>query len=258
MHQELNPFAIYEKDGKRFNLSLDYDAQSQFPENISAKLVWAAALMAKELNGDYVKRDGKWEYITYYDENGKECQAYEQVKLPNAAVMMGLIYYYPSHLKNYLEEAERLLNETQLDFMFKVLAENAENYEDGLMKVIGKEKVNSRDFGVLAFAPYYAEKKENERAFSERIANSKHFGNYDEKVNIALENVQVRSAKGDYGGWNVTAVTDDGCLVSYFTSKEVLTKQDGWYAVEAKVKSHQLDWKTKTIPETRINYVKLL
>lgn len=258
MSQELHPFAIYKKDGKRYNLTLDYDAQSQFPENISAKLVWAAALMAKELNGDYVKRDGRWEMVAWVDDDGNERQTYEQTKLPNASVMMGLIYYYPSHLKDYLEEAERLLSEVQLDFMFKVLAEDAENYEDGLMKVIGKEQVTSRDFGVLAFAPYYAEKKEQERALEERLANSKHFGNHGEKVRIALENIQVRTAKGDYGGWNVTAVTDDGCLVTYFTSKEALTKQDGWYAAEAKIKSHQLDWKTKSIAETRINFVKLI
>lgn len=251
-------FAIYEKGGKKFNLSLEYDDLEQFPENISAKLVWAAALMAKELNGDYVKREGRYDVVSWVDDEGNDRQTYEQVKLSNAAVMMGLIYFYPSHLNDYLEEAERIISETQLDFMFKALADGAENYEDGLIKVIGKEYVNSKDFGVLAFAPYYAEKKENERNLEERLANSKHIGNIGDEVTLILENIMVRDAKGDFGGWNVTAVTDNGCLVTYFTSKNALKDVSGWYAVKAKIKGHQYDWKTKSIAETRINYAKLL
>lgn len=257
-NQELCPHALYEVNGSRLNLALDHDDLSQFPEQISAKLVWAAAIMAKELNGDYVGRNRRYDMVTWIDDDGNERQTYEQVNLSNRSAMMGLLYYYPSHLNDYLEAAETMISELQLDFMFKVLADDAEGYEDGLAKVIGKEKINWHEYGVIAFAPYYAEKKQKERELEERLADSHHFGNVGEELNLALENITVRPSRGDYGGYNVTAITDNGCLVSFFTSKDVFEKQDRWYAVTAKVKAHQVDWKTKTIPETRLNYVKII
>ena len=251
-------FAVYEVNGSRLNLTLDHDDLSQFPEQISAKLVWAAALMAKELNGDYVKREGRYDMVSWIDNDDNKRQTYEQVNLSNRSAMMGLLYYYPSHLNDYLEAAETMISDLQLDFMFKVLADDAEGYEDGLAKVIGKEKLNTHDFGVIAFAPYYAEQQKKRRNLTERLIDSHHIGSVDDVVNLALENIRVSPSYGEYGGWNVTAITDNNCLVSFYTSKAVFEKQDGWYGVTAKVKAHQVDWKTKTIPETRLNYVKLL
>lgn len=255
---KVDRFLDYQKNGKKLVVTLDYDELQVFPEQVSAKVVWAASLLAKELNGDYVKSEGRYDMVTWIDDDGNDRQTYEQVSLSNRSVMMGLIHRYPSLLNDYINQAENVINELQLDFMFKVLADDAEGYEDGLAKVIGKEYVNTNDYGVIAFAPYYAEKKQKERELEERLANSHHFGNVGEELNLALENIVVRAARGDYGGYNVTAITDNGCLVSFFTSKDVFQNQDGWYAVKAKVKAHQVDWKTKSIPETRLNYVKII
>ncbi len=249
---------IYEVNGSHLNLYLDNDGFADFPENISAKLVWAASLMAKELNGGYVKREGRFEIVEWDDENGNKRSSYEIVNVSNRAAMMGLIYHYPSHLNDYLVAAETMISELQLDFMFKVLAEDAEGYEDGIAKVIGKEKLRTNDFGVIAFAPYYYENIKSARVLSERVADSHHFGNVGDDVNLALENIRVNPSNGDYGGWNVTAITDNGCLVSFFTSKSAFENLDGWYGVKAKVKSHQMDWKTQSIAETRLNYVKII
>lgn len=250
--------AVYEVNGARLNLNLSADAVSDFPENITAKLVWAAALMAKELNGAYVKREGRYDIVEWEDDSGNKRSTHELINISNRLAMMGLIYYHSSHLKDYLEAAETLIGELQLDFMFKILSDDANGYEDGIAKVIGKETLRTNDFGVIAFAPYYYENIKAARVMEGRIAESRHIANVGDDVNLALENIRVTPSNGDYGGWNVTAITDNGCLVSFFTSKVAFTNLDGWYGVKAKVKSHQMDWKTQITAETRLNYVKII
>jgi hypothetical protein len=253
---EYSEFSIYSYKGKRLVFDADYRTQGDTPlENVIA-----AAIIAKELNdNEYVKKGGKSEYVRKIDHRGDEYDSFEVVKLSNYTLVTMLLVHYPALVKERVTEATELLSSLQLDFMFKALTNDAEGYEGNVLKIIAKPEVMSTDFGIVAYLPFYSENQEKERAYKERISNSKHLGKEGEKLKLAIENISVRRVTGDnYSGWSINAIANDGDLVSFFTTKEELTKQVGYYGVTAKVKSLGKDWKYKEFNETKLTYVSLI
>lgn len=253
---EYSEFSIYSYKGKRLIFDADYRTQGETPlENVIA-----AAIIAKELNdNEYVKKGGKSEYVRKIDHKGKEYDSFEVVKLSNYTLVTMLLVHYPALVKERVAEAVELISALQLDFMFKALTDDAEGYEGSVLKIIAKPEVMSQDFGIAAYLPFYSENQEKERAYKERISKSKHLGKEGDKLKLAIENIAVRFVSGDnYSWWFVTAIANDGDLVTFFTTKEEITKQDGYYAVSAKVKSLGKDWKYKEFDETKLTYVSLI
>lgn len=252
---EYSKFAIYSYKGKKLVFDSDYRTISEIP----LPTALAAAIMAKELNCEYIKKGGKSEYVRKIDHRGDEYDSFEVVKLSNYALMTMLLVHYPSHVKERIQEANDMLSSLQLDFMFKALTDEAEGYEGSVLKIIAKPDVFSQDFGIVAYLPFYQEGQEKERALKERIANSKHLGKEGDKLKLAIENISVRRVTGDnYSGWSITAIANEGDVVSFFTTKEELTKQVGYYGVTAKVKSIGKEWKYKEFNETKLTYVSLV
>jgi len=249
----------YFHNGRRLTFDYNSDYRNSLDEVPMAR-VFAAAILAKKLNKNtYIKKEGNFEYVTVLDVNGNKHEKHVCVNQSNREVMIGLLAYYPEIVREKVEDAEKMIASLQLDFMFKALTDDAEGYEGGLLKVIAHETVKIEEYGVIAYAPFYYENYEKELEFKERVSKSKHIGKKDDKLRLAVENVSARYIRNDnYTGWTVTAVTGDGDLVSFFTSKEELTKQDGYYAINAKVKDHQKDWKYKEFNETRLNYVSII
>jgi hypothetical protein len=253
---EYSDFAIYSYQGKRLVFDTDYRTLGE----VSLDNVIAAAIIAKELNGnEYIKKGGKAEYVKKIDHRGDEYDSFEVVKLSNFTLLTMLLVHYPAIVKERVVEAAELISTLQLDFMFKALTDDAEGYEGSVLKIIAKPAIMSNDFGIAAYLPFYNENQEKERAYKERISNSKHLGKESEKLKLAIENITVRSVTGNnYSGWSVTAIANDGDLVTFFTTKEELTKQVGYYGVSAKVKSLGKDWKYKEFNETKLTYVSLI
>jgi hypothetical protein len=249
----------YFHNGRRLTFDYNADYRNSLDEVPMAR-VFAAAILAKQLNNNtYIKKEGNFAYVTVLDVDGSKHERHVCVNQSNREVMIGLLAYYPEIVREKVEDAEKMIASLQLDFMFKALTDDAEGYEGGLLKVIAHETVKIEEYGVIAYAPFYYENYEKELEFKERVSKSKHLGKKDEKLRLAVENVSARYIRNDnYTGWTVTAVTGDGDLVSFFTSKEELTKQDGYYAINAKVKDHQKDWKYKEFNETRLNYVSII
>lgn len=249
-------YTKYYRDGKRLIFTYDYDSRERLHDTPIEYAV-AAAIVAKELNKHtYLKKDDVYGIVTKKNQDGVAYNSQEVVKTSNKDIIIGLLSYYKDLVNDKLPEATEMVSSLQLDFMFKALTDDAEGYEGSVLKIIAKPTVNINDLGIVAYIPFYHETQEKERAFKERISQSKHLGREGDKLKLAIENISVRRINGDnYSGWTITAVANDGDLVSFFTTKEELTQQVGYYAVSAKVKSLQKDWKYKEFDETRLSYV---
>lgn len=285
---------FYNFQDKRYVFGVDDMTETDFflqnPHGVPLVDAVSAAIMAKELNNEYIKREGK--HATFEEsewvqqgpnDNPREVRitVTRLVKVSNRTLMQDIFFYHPELLAVKKAEAEEMVSALQLELMFRVLASDGENsYEGSLSGVIAKENLRMNDFSVLAYAPYFLDKLEHERSIETRAAESSYIGRKGDSVTLVMEIVNMRKSAGASGqafggvamrssnyyrnqimdqvGWNIQAITDDGNLVSFFTSKDEIAKTKGWFAAKAKIKEHQIEWKYKKYKETRVNHVKII
>ena len=245
----------------RFSTGFDnvhYSEIQTFKETKHDKVdILAAAILAKEFNdNEYVKHPGKYEFVEYTDENGEMGSRYLMTRDCNRNIVNAALFSFPDQISERLkDQARAIIARLELEFMFKVLGDNMNDFEKSVHRFLGSEEISHSDYGVIAYIPFYDEREEGAKALRERSINSEYIGTTGGFVNTQLEVINFRESE-QYGGYNVSAITSDGNRVSFFTSKQSIATRTGVFKINAKVKSFGTVWREPDIKETRLNYVK--
>ena len=220
----------------------------------------ALAIIAQRINGEYLKRGGASDFVTKI-EDGEEVQRYERVKSSNRFVMETVQQIDPNIITDELRaEAEAMLHSLEMDFMFKVLGDNMNDFESSIHQFISdvddyEPYKNRMHIGVVAYLPAYIEREDKQKELTERSIGSAYLGNKGEIITANIEIINKRQATA-WAGWNVNAITTDGDRVSFFTTKDDLASKEGVFKIAAKIKDCGNVWQDPDIKETRLNYVK--
>ena len=226
-------------------------------KSISKVDLLALAIIAQRINGEYLKRGGASDFVTKI-EDGEEVQRYERVKSSNRFVMETVQQIDPNIITDELRaEAEAMLHSLEMDFMFKVLGDNMNDFESSIHQFISDvDDFEPRmHIGVVAYLPAYTEREEKQKELTERSIGSEYLGTKGEAITAEIEIISKRQATA-WAGWNVNAITTDGNRVSFFTTKDDLSNKKGVFKITAKIKDCGNVWKDPDTKETRLNYVK--
>ena len=226
-------------------------------KSISKIDLLALAIIAQRINGEYLKRGGASDFVTKI-EDGEEVQRYERVKSSNRFVMETIQQVDPNIITDELRvEAEEMLHSLEMDFMFKVLGDNMNDFESSIHQFISDvDDFEPRmHIGVVAYLPAYIERENKQKELIERSIGSAYLGNKGEAITAEIEIISKRQATA-WAGWNVNAITTDGNRVSFFTTKDDLANKKGVFKIAAKIKDCGNVWQDPDIKETRLNYVK--
>ena len=226
-------------------------------KSISKVDLLALAIIAQRINGEYLKRGGASDFVTKI-EDGEEVQRYERVKSSNRFVIETVQQIDPNIITNELRaEAEAMLHSLEMDFMFKVLGDNMNDFESSIHQFISDvDDFEPRmHIGVVAYLPAYIEREEKQKELTERSIGSEYLGTKGEAITAEIEIISKRQATA-WAGWNVNAITTDGNRVSFFTTKDDLSNKKGVFKITAKIKDCGNVWKDPDTKETRLNYVK--
>jgi hypothetical protein len=246
----------------RFDTCLDsyhYTELQEFKVKKHPKeIVLAAALLAKDFNnGEYVKGSNKsYDYISYHDEDGNEGTRYLMTRDSNRDIVIAALMSFPGQItEKLIEQARSIIMRLELEFMFKVLSDNMNEFERGVHSFIANDEVTYSDIGIVAYVPFYDKREEDAKSLRDRSALSAHIGTAGGVINAEIEIINQRKSE-QFGGYNVSAITTDGNRVSFFTSKDEIATRTGVFKINAKVKSFGSVWREPDIKETRLNYVK--
>ena len=224
------------------------------------KLV-ALAIMAQKINGEYCKRGGKSDFVEVYDEEADEVvQRFVKVKEANRTVMEILAENDSLITMEVMQEAQDMLSGLEMDYMFKVLGDDMNDFETNIQRFLAEDDTNvnvRHHIGIVAYIPAYVEREAKQRDLAEQSIGSDWIGKVGEAVDLEIEIISKRSATA-WAGWNINAITKDGNRISFFTGKENIVNKEGMFKVSAKVKDHGRVWRDESTKETRINYVKLI
>ena len=226
-------------------------------KSISKVDLLALAIIAQRINGEYLKRGGASDFVTKI-EDGEEVQRYERVKSSNRFVMETVQQIDPNIITDELRaEAEAMLHSLEMDFMFKVLGDNMNDFESSIHQFISDvDDFEPRmHIGVVSYLPAYIEREEKQKELTERSIGSEYLGTKGEAITAEIEIISKRQATA-WAGWNVNAITTDGNRVSFFTTKDDLSNKKGVFKITAKIKDCGNVWKDPDTKETRLNYVK--
>ncbi len=226
-------------------------------KSISKVDLLALAIIAQRINGEYLKRGGASDFVTKI-EDGEEVQRYERVKSSNRFVMETVQQIDPNIITDELRaEAEAMLHILEMDFMFKVLGDNMNDFESSIHQFISDvDDFEPRmHIGVVAYLPAYIERENKQKELTERSIGSAYLGNKGEAITAEIEIISKRNATA-WAGWNINAITTDGDRVSFFTTKDDLANKEGVFKIAAKIKDCGNVWQDPDIKETRLNYVK--
>ena len=226
-------------------------------KSISKVYLLALAIIAQRINGEYLKRGGASDFVTKI-EDGEEVQRYERVKSSNRFVMETVQQIDPNIITDELRaEAEAMLHSLEMDFMFKVLGDNMNDFESSIHQFISDvDDFEPRmHIGVVAYLPAYIEREEKQKELTERSIGSEYLGTKGEAITAEIEIISKRQATA-WAGWNVNAITTDGNRVSFFTTKDDLSNKKGVFKITAKIKDCGNVWQDPDTKETRLNYVK--
>ena len=239
----------------------ELEVVSQFSDSIYKSIskidLLALAIIAQRINGEYLKRGGASDFVTKI-EDGEEVQRYERVKSSNRFVMETIQQVDPNIITDELRvEAEEMLHSLEMDFMFKVLGDNMNDFESSIHQFISDvDDFEPRmHIGVVAYLPAYIERENKQKELIERSIGSEYLGTKGEAITAEIEIISKRQATA-WAGWNVNAITTDGNRVSFFTTKDDLANKKGVFKIAAKIKDCGNVWQDPDIKETRLNYVK--
>lgn len=235
----------------------ELEASDIIYKSISKVDLLALAIIAQRVNGEYLKRGGASGFVTKI-EDGEEVQRYERIKSSNRFVMETIQQIDPNIITDELRaESEAMLHNLEMDFMFKVLGDNMNDFESSIHQFISDvDDFEPRiHIGVVAYLPAYIEREDKQKELTERSIGSAYLGNKGEAITAKIEIINKRQATA-WAGWNVNAITTDGDRVSFFTTKDDLANKKGVFKIAAKIKDCGNVWQDPDIKETRLNYVK--
>lgn len=228
-----------------------------YDEPITKLELLALAIAAQRINGGYYKRGGHSDFVNKI-EDGEEVQRFELVKQSNRFVMETLQQTDPNIItKELLAEASEMMTALEMDYMFKVLGDNMNDFESSIHQFLADdiEVQLWMHVGVVAYIPEYVERETKQSELTERSIGSEYIGTKGKAIVTEIEIISKRAAT-QWAGWNVNAITTDGNRVSFFTTKDDLANKKGVFKIAAKVKDCGNVWKDPDIKETRLNYVR--
>ena len=237
-HQGLEPISLYDAPINKLELL-------------------ALAIAAQHINGGYYKRGGHSDFVNKI-EDGEEVQRFELIKQANRFVLETIQQIDPYIItKELLAEASEMMTALEMDYMFKVLGDNMNDFESSIHQFLADdiEVQLWMHVGVVAYIPEYVERETKQRELAERSIGSEYIGTKGEAITAKIEIISKRPATA-WAGWNVNAITTDGNRVSFFTTKDDLANKKGVFKIAAKVKDCGNVWKDPDIKETRLNYVR--
>ena len=89
-----------------------------------------------------------------------EGSRYLQQKISNKQIVEGILFLYPHLFKINMSRANNIITELEVDFMFKVLAEDMTEFESNIASILGSTtKLDRHYWGTCAYLPTYAVKK---------------------------------------------------------------------------------------------------
>lgn len=250
------------------NTALRLDENLVYQSPISKVEFLALAIVAQRINGEYIKRGGKSDFIDEVDDtDGETYQRFRKVAESNRFVMETVQQLDPNVLTpEVLEEAQTMLTNLEMDYMFKVLGDNMNDFENSIHQFISDAPdvtLDGSDFeprsyaGIVAYIPAYVERENKQKALTERSIGSEYIGTKGEAIVADIEIISKRQATA-WAGWNVNAITTDGNRVSFFTTKDDISNKKGVFKISAKVKDCGNVWQDPDTKETRLNYVKVI
>lgn len=255
-------YIMQAKDFVDVQRNIDFVNETLYGKNSVSKVqLVALAIMAQKINGEYCKRGGKSDFVETYDEEADDVvQRFVKVKEANRTVMEILAENGSLIPMDIMQEAQEMLSGLEMDYMFKVLGDDMNDFETSIQRFLAEDDANLNvryHIGIVAYIPAYVEREAKQRDLAEQSIGSDWIGKVGEAVEFEIEIISKRSATA-WAGYNVNAITKDGNRISFFTGKENIANKEGMFKVSAKVKDHGRVWRDESTKETRINYVKIV
>ena len=255
-------YIMQAKDFVDVQRNIDFVNETLYGKNSVSKVqLVALAIMAQKINGEYCKRGGKSDFVEVYDEELDETvQRFVKVKEANRTVMEILAENGSLIPMDVMMEAQEMLSGLEMDYMFKVLGDDMNDFETSIQRFLAEDDANLNvryHIGIVAYIPAYVEREAKQRDLAEQSIGSEWIGKVGEAVELEIEIISKRSATA-WAGFNVNAITKDGNRISFFTGKDDIANKEGMFKVSAKVKDHGRVWRDESTKETRINYVKII
>lgn len=209
--------------------------------SFTANHVWALAVAAQRINGEYVKED-QW-----HSESGQESQL---VKTANKKLVKQWLREgtNPATLDDTLkgEEARSYFK----TFLMRELSGKINEFERTALKIAQKEEFTSRDmydFAVISCLPSVAVRDKQRLEIKREVYMSEPLkGNLGDEI-VGSINVIKSSYSQNYNKWNIQARMGES-FINFWFSKELR----GELRVKGKIKTFRDD---KT---TQLNYVKII
>lgn len=140
---------------------------------------------------------------------------------------------------------------------FGVIADSLNDYMQRVFASTQKSQLTFKDFGVLASVPSVYHKELDRKRIEKEAKNTvqAHVAQVGDTVTLSIRYINTRLV-AKLNCYAHDAVTSEGHLVN-FLNKSQLARSGDVQRVRAKVKSHGVNYSTKTL-ETQLNYVKVL
>jgi hypothetical protein len=140
---------------------------------------------------------------------------------------------------------------------FGIIGDTLSDYMQRVFASTQKPEVVFKDFGVLASVPSAYDKEISKKRIEKEAKASvqEHLGKIDEYLVLEIRYINTRFIQ-KLNCYGHEAITSTGHLVN-FLNKIELGKVGTVQKIRAKVRSHGVNFQTKTV-ETQLNYVKVL
>ena len=142
------------------------------------------------------------------------------------------------------------------DNVMRTLQDDHNDFRAKVAELLHADLIRYQDLKTLAYITTMADtvraKTESDALFDH--ARDTVLAPIDHTVDVTVQILNVRYSQ-NWRTYNHSAITDDGCVVSFFhkSRQEPITK----LRITAKVKAHGRVWHRPDLAETRLNYVKI-
>ena len=223
------------------------------PYSFTKAELLAASILAAEFNSSYVKTSGAFDIVE---------GDFVKTGFSNKDVLIGILTKYPKLITDKeRNHATVILDFLDNEFAFKILAENLTDFEQSIATFLSDNPSNFLSvIGVAAYIPTYYDNNTKQDTLRDRSANSVHLGQVGEKIKTEIEILtSTYIAETQYGGsgYMVNAITSDNNRLSFFTTNEDVATSKTNINISCKIKSLGTAWKDDSIPETKVNYVRM-
>jgi hypothetical protein len=143
------------------------------------------------------------------------------------------------------------------DNVFRALQDDKNDFRAKVCELLHADLIRYQDLKTLAYITTMADtvraKTESDALFDR--ARDAVLAPVDHTVDITVQVLSVRYNQ-NWSTYNHSAISDDGCVVSFFQKTRM--EPMNTVRITAKVKAHGRVWNRPDLAETRLNYVKIV